>query len=132
MVPIKRPWRKHRLLIMIVSITQSDFRGLHVDEDLYSEARTQFKNLIRKKEKVYFEEKLKDNTVNPKNIWETLKELGLPNDRPPSSDICLKKNEGLTFDPFTISEVFQKFIEILLANQSINFRQLSASLTSIL
>ena len=75
---------------------------LHVDEDLYREARNAVQNLIRKKKKAYF------NTANPKKLWETLKELGLQNNRSPSSDICLKK-EGLTFDPFAISEVFQKF-----------------------
>ena len=82
---------------------------LHVDEDLYKEARNAVQNLIRKKKKAYFEEKLKANTANPKKLWETLKELGLQNNRSPSSNICLKKKDGLTFDPFAISEVFQKF-----------------------
>ena len=89
---------------------------LHLDEDLFREAWNAVQNLIRKKKKPYFEEKLKANTANPKKLWETLKELGLQNNRSPSSDICLKKKEGLTFDPFAISEVFQKFIQILLAN----------------
>ena len=88
---------------------------LHVDEDLFSEARNALQNLIRKKKKPYFEEKLKANTANPKRLWETLKELGLQNNRSPSSDIYLKKKEVLTFNPFAISEVF-KFIQILLAN----------------
>ena len=52
---------------------------LHVDEDLYREARNAVQNLIRKKTKAYFEEKLKANTANPKKVWETLKELGLQN-----------------------------------------------------
>ena len=82
---------------------------LYVDEDLYREARNAVQNLIRKKKKAYFEEKLKANTENPKKPWETLKELGLKNKRSPSSDICVKKKEGFTFGPFAISEVFQKF-----------------------
>ena len=89
---------------------------LYLDEDLFREAWNAVQNLIRKKKKPYFEEKLKANTANPKKLWETLKELGLQNNRSPSSDICLKKKEGFTFDPFAISEVFQKFIQILLAN----------------
>ena len=52
---------------------------LHVDEDLYREARNAVQNLIWKKKKAYFEEKLKANTANPKKLWETLKELGLQN-----------------------------------------------------
>ena len=39
--------------------------------------------------------------------WKTLKQLRLPEKRPPSG-ICLKAKEGLTFDPFTISELFKK------------------------
>ena len=65
--------------------------ALHVDEDLYKEARNAVQNLIRKKKKAYFEEKLKANTANPKKLWETLKELGLQNNRSPSSNICLKE-----------------------------------------
>ena len=76
---------------------------LHVDENLYREAQNAVQNLIRKKKKAYFEEKLTANTANPKKLWETLKELGLQNNRSPSSDICLKMKEGLTFDPVAIS-----------------------------
>ena len=86
---------------------------LHVYEDLYKEARNAVQNLIRKKKKAYFEEKLKANTANPKKLWETLKELGLQNNRSPSSNICLKKKDGLTFDPFAISEFFKNSIPVL-------------------
>ena len=89
---------------------------LHVDEDLHKEARNAVQNLIRKKKEAYFEEKLKANTANPKKLWEILKELCLQNNRSPSSDICLKNKDGLTFDPFTISEVFQKFYYNLASN----------------
>ena len=50
---------------------------LHVDK-IYTEARNIVPNLIRKKKKAYFEEKLKENTANPKKLWKTLKQLGLP------------------------------------------------------
>ena len=83
---------------------------LHVDEDLYKEARNAVQNLIRKKKKTY------PNTANPKKLWETLKELGLQNNRSPSPNICLKKKDGLTFDPFAISDVFQKFYSNLASN----------------
>ena len=81
---------------------------LHVDEDLSRLAPNAVQNLICKKKKTSFEEKLTANTANPKKRWENLKELGLQNNRSPSADICLKKKKGLTFDPFAISEVFQK------------------------
>ena len=41
--------------------------------------------------------------------WKTLKQLGLPEKRLPCTDVCLKAEEELKFDPFTISELFKKF-----------------------
>ena len=41
---------------------------LHVDEEIYKEARNTVQNLIRKKKKAYFEEKIKENTANPKKL----------------------------------------------------------------
>ena len=77
---------------------------LHVDEEIYKEVRNTVQNLIRKKKKAYFEEKLKEDTANPKKLWKTLKQLDLPEKRLPSTNICLKVEEDLKFDSFTISE----------------------------
>ena len=41
---------------------------LHVDEEIYKEVQNTVQNLIRKKKKAYFEEKLKENTANPENF----------------------------------------------------------------
>ena len=70
--------------------------------------RDTVQNLIRKKKKACFEEKIKENTANPKKLWKTLKELGLSEKRLPCADVCLKV-EDLKFDPFTISELFKTF-----------------------
>ena len=78
---------------------------LHVDEEM---VQNTVQNLIRKKKKAYFDEKLKEITANPKKLWKTLKQLGLPEKRLPCTDVCLKV-EDLKFDPFTISELFKKF-----------------------
>ena len=78
---------------------------LHVDEEM---VRNTVQNLIRKKKKAYFDEKLKEITANPKKLWKTLKQLGQPEKRLPCTDVCLKV-EDLKFDPFTISELFKKF-----------------------
>ena len=51
---------------------------LYIDEKIYKKARSTVQNLIRKKKKAYFEEKLKENTANPKKLWKTLKQFGLP------------------------------------------------------
>ena len=73
---------------------------LHVGEEIYKEVRTTFPNLIRKKKKAYFEEKLKESTANPQKLWKTLKQLVLPEKRPLCTDVCLKAEEVLKFDPF--------------------------------
>ena len=52
-------------------------------------------------------------TKNPKKLWKTLKQLGLPEKRSPSTNICLKAENGLTFDPYTISEMFKKLFSNL-------------------
>ena len=82
---------------------------MHVDEEIYKEVRNTVQNLIRKKKKAYFQEKLKENRANPKKLWKILKQLGLPEKRLPGTDVCLKAEEELKFDPFTISELFKKF-----------------------
>ena len=86
---------------------------LHVDEEIYKEARNVVQNLIRRKKKAYFENKLKENIKKPKKLWKTLKQLGLPDKRSPSTNICLETENGLTFDPYTISEMFKKLFSNL-------------------
>ena len=82
---------------------------MHVDEEIYNEAQNTVQNLIRKKKKAYFEEKLKKNSANPKKLWKTLKQLGLLEKSLPCADVCQKVEEDLKFDPFRISELFKKF-----------------------
>ena len=65
---------------------------LHVDEEIYKEARNTIQNLILKKKK--------ENTANPKKLQKTLKQLGLPEKRLPCNE--------LKFDSFTTSELFKK------------------------
>ena len=44
-----------------------------------------------------------------KKLCKTLKQLGLPEKRLPCTDVCLKVEKDLKFDPFKISELFKKF-----------------------
>ena len=62
---------------------------LYVDEEISKEAQKVVQNLIWKKKKAYFEEKLKENRKSPKKLWKTLKNLGLLDKRSPSTNICL-------------------------------------------
>ena len=51
-----------------ISIKKFKSTKLHVDEEIYKEVQNTVQNLIRKKKKAYFEEKLKENTANPENF----------------------------------------------------------------
>ena len=62
---------------------------LYVDEEISKEAQKVVQNLIWKKKKAYFEEKLKENRKSPKKLWKTLKNLGLSDKKSPSTNICL-------------------------------------------
>ena len=50
---------------------------LHVDEELYKEAKHQAQKLIKEKKKQFYKEKLKENIGKPKHLWKTLKSLRL-------------------------------------------------------
>ena len=76
---------------------------LHVDEEIYKEAR----NTVQKKKKAYFVEKLKESAAKPKSLWKIFKELSLPGKRLPCTDIYLKGKEELEFDRFPTSELFK-------------------------
>ena len=82
---------------------------LHVDEEIYKEARNVVLNLIWRKEKPYFEKKIKENVKNPKKPWKTLKQLGLSDKRSPFTNICPKAENG---SAFTISEVSKNYFLI--------------------
>ena len=61
--------------------------------------------------KAYFEEKLKENTKNLKNVW-NIKKIRSAR-QPPSTNICIRAINGSTFDPFTISEELKKLFSNL-------------------
>ena len=51
---------------------------LNIDKEISKETRNDFQGLIKFKKEKYFEEKLTENIVKPKKLWEALKSLGLP------------------------------------------------------
>ena len=52
---------------------------LHVDKEIYKRAPYGVQNLIAKKKKEFFENKLKECIGKPKDLWKAIKSLGLPN-----------------------------------------------------
>ena len=54
---------------------------LYVDEDNYKEVRNELQKLICAKKKSYFEIKLTQNIIKAKELWKSLKSLGLKIER---------------------------------------------------
>ena len=56
---------------------------LHIDKELYKKSKYDALKLIASKkvfeEKLFFEEKLSETIGKPKELWESLKSLGMPN-----------------------------------------------------
>ena len=89
---------------------------LNIDWEIYKEARNEVQKTIKQKKKQYLEEKLSENIAKPKELWQTLKSLGLPNKKNSPSNICLKNKNGLLFDSLSIAETFKKYYSSLAEN----------------
>ena len=64
---------------------------LNIDWEIYKEGRKEVQRTIKQRKKQYLEEKLSENIAKPKELWRTLKSLGLPYKKNYPSIICLKK-----------------------------------------
>ena len=65
--------------------------------------------MIKKKQKNFIAEKLNQNIGKPKELWKSLKSLGLPSKQQSSSTICLEKDGILSFDHKANTEIFKDF-----------------------
>ena len=63
---------------------------LYVDEENCKEVRNELQKLIRTKKKAYFESKLTQNIGKSKELWKSLKSLGLKIERSISNVNCLE------------------------------------------
>ena len=82
------------------------------DEKQYRDSRTFVQNLVNDKKRLFFENKLKQNIGNPKDLWKTLKSLGLPKKTTPSNSICLKVDDKYSFEPKKTLSISKRFIVI--------------------
>ena len=71
---------------------------LHVDKDNYEEARNEVQKLTGTKKKAYLESKLTENIGKPKELWKSLKYLGLKYDRFISIISCLQNDKSANTD----------------------------------
>ena len=81
--------------------------GKETDKDSFKNARFLLKKLISNKKKQFIEEKITENKNNPKELWKTLKSLGLPSKRGGASRISLKENGVIVFDSKENANIFK-------------------------
>ena len=82
---------------------------LNIDEELYKEAKYLALNLIKEKKRKFYKEKLKENIGKPKELWQALKFLGLLSNKGSISNICLKKDDKISFDNKINANTFKDF-----------------------
>ena len=70
---------------------------LHIDKELYKISKYGALKLIAsKKKQAFFEEKLSETIGKPKELWESLKALGMPNKTVISNFSAIEENDTLT------------------------------------
>ena len=89
---------------------------LHVDKDNYKRARNEVQKLIHTKEKAYFESKLTENIGKPKELWKSLKSLGLKFERSISNINCFENDKYANFDVKDIAKDFSASFSNLAEN----------------
>ena len=89
---------------------------LNMDWEIYKEARNEVQRTIKQKKKQYLEKKLSENIAKPKELWQTLKQLGLPNKKNSPLNICLKNKNSLLLNSPSIAETFKKYYSSLAEN----------------
>ena len=82
---------------------------LNIDWEIYKEARNDIQRTIKEKKKQYLEEKLSENIAKPKELWQTLKSLGLPNKKNSPSNMFLKNKTDLLFDSLSVRKTLKKY-----------------------
>ena len=81
----------------------------HSDNENYKKSRNKVQHMIKDKKKNFVIKKLNNNIGKPKELWKSLKSLGLPSKTNSSATICLEKDGILSFDPKTNAEIFKDF-----------------------
>ena len=89
---------------------------LHVDEEIFKEAQKDARNTINRKKKEYFEFKLTESIGKPKDLWKTIKGLGLESKSVSTPNVCLKENNSYIFDPKQVANIFKNFFSNLAKN----------------
>ena len=71
---------------------------LHIDKELYKKAKYNTLKSTTAKKQAFFDDKLSEYIGKPKELWETLKCLGMPKKTIISNFNAVENNNALTFD----------------------------------
>ena len=77
---------------------------LHIDKELYKKSKYDALKLITSKKQAFFEEKLSETIGKPKELWESLKSLGMPKRTVISNFNAIEENDTLIYDTRSISK----------------------------
>ena len=88
----------------------------HTDEENYKKVKHQVQNLIRKKKWEFYKTNLRQKINEPKELWKTLKSMGLPSKAVTASRICLKDKKELVFNATKKSSIFKNYFSSLTQN----------------
>ena len=99
-----------------ISFSKNSKSRLHVDKDNYKEAGNEVQKLIRTKKKAYFESRLTENIRKPKELWKSLKSLGLKFEHSISNINCLENDKSANFDVKDIAKDFSTYFSNLAEN----------------
>ena len=81
----------------------------HSDNENYKKSWNKVQRMIKDKKKNFVIGKLIDNIGKQKELWKSLKSVGLPSKESSSATICIEKDGILSFDPETNAEIFKDF-----------------------
>ena len=89
---------------------------LHIDEKNYKKVNYQVQNLVRKKKREFYETNLRQKINKPKELWKTLKSMGLPSKAVTASNICLKDKNEIVFNATKNCFIFKNYFSSLAQN----------------
>ena len=67
---------------------------LHIDEENYKKVKYQVQNRIRKKKREFYETNLRQKLNKPKELWKTLKSMGLPSKAVTASSLLKRQKRN--------------------------------------
>ena len=82
---------------------------METDKDHFQSPNMALQKAISKKMKPYFQEKIKKNANNSKELWQPLKPLGMKSGKVNQSKFAFKKDGDIQFEPTKNENIFKDF-----------------------